>query len=216
MGNFFAISRGKGAVDGIGGTVKRSVWKNVRITAVAPVDAESYAKLANELIENVTILYISAEAITEKCASRLAIWKKVRNSNQLEVSATSTNEIFKLVNIFKSNLSLSNDEMETDESDLTDTENAQDSDNDDTLSSIQISMNDWVLVQYENEQFPGEVTKVVGADIEVNVMHKSGNSYWKWPKREDKIFYAIDNIVKKIEQPEVAGTRGQFFFKDLK
>ena len=63
--NFFATSHGKGAVDGIGGTVKRSVWRNVRITAVAPVDAESYAKLANELIENVTILYISAEAITE-------------------------------------------------------------------------------------------------------------------------------------------------------
>ena len=29
MWNFFATSHGKGAVDGIGGTVKRSVWRNV-------------------------------------------------------------------------------------------------------------------------------------------------------------------------------------------
>jgi len=28
--NFFATSQGKGVVDGIGGTVKRMVWRNIR------------------------------------------------------------------------------------------------------------------------------------------------------------------------------------------
>ena len=55
--------------------------------------------------------------------------------------------------------------------------------------NIIININDWVLVLYEGERFPGEVTNITGSDFKVNVMHKSGN-LWKWLKKEDKIFYS--------------------------
>ena len=42
-----------------------------------------------------------------------------------------------------------------------------------------------------------------------------GNSFWKWAVQEDNIFYTIKNIVKTLDQPEVAGTRGQFSFKNF-
>lgn len=45
-------------------------------------------------------------------------------------------------------------------------------------------------------------------------MHKSGN-IWKWPRQEDKIFYKHENILKKINPPVVAGTRGQFHLMNL-
>ena len=47
--NFFATSHGKGAVNGIGGTVKCPVWTNVRSTAAAPNDAVAYYETGEKL-----------------------------------------------------------------------------------------------------------------------------------------------------------------------
>ena len=62
---------------------------------------------------------------------------------------------------------------------------------------IQLDVYDLVLVCYGNETFPGEITKLVASDVEVNVMLKSGTAYWKWPAQEDKIFYTRNDIIKK-------------------
>ena len=55
--------------------------------------------------------------------------------------------------------------------------------------NIITNIDDWVLVLYEGERFPDEVTNITGSDFKVNVMHKSGN-LWKWLKKEGKIFYS--------------------------
>ena len=70
----------------------------------------------------------------------------------------------------------------------------------------------WVIVKYEGEEFPGEVTCIEDSDVEVNIMHRSAN-YWKWPKHENKIFYSRNKIVRVINLPSAAGNRGQFVFK---
>ena len=52
-----------------------------------------------------------------------------------------------------------------------------------------------MVVNYDGEDFPGEITCCDGNDqFEVSVMHKSGN-HCKWPKTIDKILYARDDIV---------------------
>ena len=71
-----------------------------------------------------------------------------------------------------------------------------------------------MLVNYDNTNFPGEVIKVVGEECEVTVMHKSGK-FWKWPQREDKIFYNQKSVIKVLRPPQVAGCRGQFTFEGL-
>ena len=76
---------------------------------------------------------------------------------------------------------------------------------------ISVNINDRVLVSCEDERFPGEVTNITGSDFEVNVMQKLEN-LWKWPKKEDKIFYKWENIVQRTNPPAVTGTRGQFSF----
>lgn len=48
---------------------------------------------------------------------------------------------------------------------------------------------------------------------EVNVMHPSG-TFWKWPKTEDTIFYAIDSIVTLINPPKAVGHRELFSFDE--
>ena len=42
-------------------------------------------------------------------------------------------------------------------------------------------------------------------------MHKVGK-YWKWPEQEDHIFYYRSDVIKKIDAPTIAGSRGQFMF----
>ena len=72
------------------------------------------------------------------------------------------------------------------------------------LPALNLTIGLWVIVKYEGEEFPGEVTCIEDSDVEVNVMHKSANS-WKWPRPEDKIFYSRNKIVRVINPPSVAG-----------
>ena len=97
----------------------------------------------------------------------------------------------------------------------TDDDSDNDKSNDNEVKNFEINLGDWVLVSYEDDVFPGEVIAVLDNDFQVNVMHKSGNSFWKWPAQEDNIFYTRENIVRNLDQPEVAGTRGQFLFKSI-
>ena len=52
-----------------------------------------------------------------------------------------------------------------------------------------------MFVNYDGDDFPGEITCCDGNDqFEVSMMHKRGN-HWKLPKTIDKILYARDDIV---------------------
>ena len=65
-----------------------------------------------------------------------------------------------------------------------------------TITTVDLCVGQWVIVNYDGEGFPGEITCCDGNDqFEVSVMHKSGN-HWKWPKTIDKILYARDDIVQ--------------------
>ena len=46
--------------------------------------------------------------------------------------------------------------------------------------------------------YPGCITQVIENDIEVSVMHKSEGNF-KWPEKEDKIFYNLDDVLKIID-----------------
>ena len=49
-----------------------------------------------------------------------------------------------------------------------------------------IIIGDWVIVQYDNVRYPGEVTNIKGEDIQVNVIVPAGKHAWKWPKHTEK------------------------------
>ena len=78
--------------------------------------------------------------------------------------------------------------------------------------AMNLIIRQWVIVSYEGEEFPGEVTGMEDSDVEVNIMHRSAANWWKWPKPEDKIFYSRDEEVHLINPSTVAGNRGQFVF----
>lgn len=64
----------------------------------------------------------------------------------------------------------------------------------------QIEEGDWVVVQYDQIHYPGEVTKIVSGEYEVIVLHRHDN-HFKWPAKEDRLFYSKKQIVKKLLGP---------------
>ena len=65
--------------------------------------------------------------------------------------------------------------------------------------AMNLMVRHWVIVNYEGEEFPGEVTSIEDSDVEVSVMHRNAN-VWKWPRPEDKILYSRDKVVHQLLQ----------------
>lgn len=63
--NFFATSHGKGAVDGIGATVKRTVWQKVRNREAVVASAKDFYECAKKSLQGVTVLYVPKAEVEE-------------------------------------------------------------------------------------------------------------------------------------------------------
>ena len=218
--NFFATSHGKGVVDGVGGTVKRAVWRHVRSHQAHVSTPEQYSEVATQRCPNVHIKYIPKEQIDSLRGFLDKKWENVvtvpgthqihfvqsYGPNSVKVADTSCATEIRIAQIRRTS---------TDGPDSTtdDTDNAND-DTERDATRVPAVVGNWIVVLYDNEEYPGEVTGVFDNDVEVNVMHKTGNA-WKWPTKQDKILYGKDSIVRRVSPPKAAGHRGQFTFDDM-
>ena len=74
---------------------------------------------------------------------------------------------------------------------------------------VSVNVGDFVVVNYDENFYPGTVTGTKKSGAEVNAMVSSGSN-WKWPKQEDKLFYYLRDIVMVISDPVPIGKRGIF------
>jgi hypothetical protein len=74
--NFFATSHGKGAVDGIGGDVKRRVWL-ANLTGDRASDAESFARIAAKHCKKTEVQLVLASEIMEGTAALEDRWLNI-------------------------------------------------------------------------------------------------------------------------------------------
>ena len=78
--HYFATSHGKGAVDGVGGTVKRTVWSAVSTRKVqSVVSAKSFADVAKQFCQSTDITLITRKAI-EKVSKKLNLENIFKNA----------------------------------------------------------------------------------------------------------------------------------------
>lgn len=75
---------------------------------------------------------------------------------------------------------------------------------------------DFVVVLYEGEYFPGQVTEVKTEDnyclYKIQCMSKSGAN-WKWPDIPDEMFYQRSEILRKIDPTLVTPVSSRGVFK---
>ena len=93
---------------------------------------------------------------------------RAHNSKPLHVSSVSADNDVSLAGIFKD---VVRDEEESVQEPV--------QDGPVLTRNFNINLGDWVLVSYDRQKFPGEVTNITGLDFEANVMQKSCGAFWK-------------------------------------
>lgn len=81
------------------------------------------------------------------------------------------------------------------------------------------NVNDFVIVNYNEQLFPG---KIIGSrynddeelEFEVSHMDKKGLN-WVWPDKIDILWYTENEIVKKINEPELKNKRGLYVVQEI-
>ena len=220
--NFFATSHGKGIVDGFGGTVKCAVWRHVHNGCSHVTSAKTFCDIVAARNPNVHVKFIASTEIfanKEMLDNHWSDTKPVPKTHQIHFVrpcgdyhlfvANTSHQSEQLAKVVIKTRAPEDDELEQSATDLSVAEDIYEN----LENMLQIAVSDWVIVTYDGQQFPGEVSYVddCAGEVKVNVMHPSGCN-WKWPRKPDHILYKRENVVKKIEPPTVAGARGQFYF----
>ena len=71
-------------------------------------------------------------------------------------------------------------------------------------STTDIKTDDFVVVNFENQLFPGKVTDVKDEGYMVSDVERS-KIYWKWPARPDDILYSTKFYIVSMPLSQWAG-----------
>ena len=187
--NYFEANHGKGAVDGIGGVVKNTVFRHVKANRVVVNDPKAFAEYADSVLPKISVIYVPdlncsfAEEVTENALEvpgtlKVHQVKRVSSENKwiLEFYYTSTSQTpfhqFSYVKDCK-------------------------------------VAGSWVIIVYEGEHFPGKIVEVKeNGMFLVSCLKKHfqlGFSYWTHFEKghEDIGLYSKSDIVKSIDVPKL-------------
>lgn len=145
--NFFCTSHGKGPVDGIGGSVKRHVWKKVSTRKLIVTDAASFTCACADM-SGVAVRELTDDEIQER--NQMLDLKSVFDSAS-PINGISRMHFMKHVNnevvcyLLSTDNQSSNDEIPTN-------------------GDAAIHVGDWYAVDYDGILYPGEVVGVGAKD----------------------------------------------------
>lgn len=183
--SFFGTAHGKGPVDGVGGTVKRTVWRRILQRRVIINSAEQFAEVARECCPNIRILFVSKNEI-EKVKERLdEKWLQ-----QPVKSIPGTQALHYAVAINVSDLQVRPispfSGIDCDAKVVTIVEKPQISTHDEGVLALNeipstsaagasaedhFTTDDYIVVNYDGKMYPGIVEEVINGEYRVNVLH---------------------------------------------
>ena len=184
--HFFATSHGKGVIDGIGGTVKLSVWRAVRSGNARASKPYDFYQLAVERNPNVKFHFVSAETVQLRAKEIQPYWDQVlriigtrsvhtvscRGDSTVLVGEVSTAKEFQ-AHVF---LDVSDSESSDDDSvdDFADSSSeCKDEEQSKPGENCSITTGDFVVVQYESKRNSRKnyIAQVIEIDNEAD-LHK--------------------------------------------
>ncbi|KAF5280141.1 hypothetical protein FQR65_LT15057 [Abscondita terminalis] len=80
----------------------------------------------------------------------------------------------------------------------------------DEWNKTDLVLNDYVIIMYDDEYFPGVVKQLETDRAFVTVMQLSGPDKWKRPLEPDALWYDFEDILEKINPPKEVNKRGSF------
>lgn len=77
------------------------------------------------------------------------------------------------------------------------------------LKNVQKVVGEYVLFTYDEEVYPGIITKLDKQGALINSMVRTLKC-WKWPEKKDEIWYTWDKIIGSIDPPQQISKRGLY------
>jgi hypothetical protein len=195
---YSATSHGKGIVDGIGGHAKSLVRQAVmsKKNDVIVQCAHDFVQIARDKMEKTTVLLLEEERIKDISQT---LWEDVQEIPGIRKAHVILLESG-VIQVMKNHLErdpIRSITYENEEVCMKGEETNQ--------ASSLYKKDDWVAVIYDGKEYYGFVTNVETGEetteIEVNVMQEVRKGCFKWPEKEDKVFYPIDNVLRKVAPP---------------
>ena len=163
--NYFEANHGKGAVDGVGGTMKHAVFHHVQSGRVVIKSPQQFAEYADKLLENVSVIYIPTESLElqyhDECRQKSVYMRgtlKVHYVNWF-VSTDSVVMKFYETTISKQLIREVKYHMQSQDDDVSSLEDDHASRS--TLEKVEFQVGNYCLVNYEEELWPGQITKII-------------------------------------------------------
>ena len=154
-------------VDGIGGTVKRAIWRHVKAERAHVTNASEYSTLGTKVCPNILVKFIPKEEIAQQTMFLDSKWENVRaipqthhihcvkahGSNLVQVSDTTDDTEVRICQIK-----------------MTIQEQADERSLETESHTLDIATGQWVVVTYDEAEYPGEVTSISNDNtVQVNV-----------------------------------------------
>lgn len=84
---------------------------------------------------------------------------------------------------------------------------------DEKLNPEEISVDQFVIILFNDEKYPGRVLKITKEGPVVDCMEKK-LLCWKWPPKKDTGLYEWKNVLRKIHPPKLT-KRNQYLVPEL-
>ena len=171
-----ATSHGKGVVDGLGGTMKRAVWRHVRSGHAHVSNPEEYAAVVQQRNPK----FVSKSSIEDMYTFLDAKWEGVKavpqahkmhcvSSSQLMVAETSDATEFEVVSIYKSRTTNENPSSGSDSDSESDSGRSDAEAPQDEAPQVNIKVGQWVIVNMKKS-----------ARTPTNLLYQDGRSFAFW------------------------------------
>lgn len=205
--HFFEANHGKGAVDGVGGTVKHAVYRHVLSGRVVIKTPQQFAEYADSILEKVSVVYLEQSDLElqhhNECREQAIYIKGTLKVHFVDRVVTPDSILLKFFSTSTSSIPINEVKFNNNIPALP--------------NNIVINANteyqegDYCLVQFEGELWPGQITKENSNNtFRIRCYEKAEaplGSTWRWPKRTDEQEYRMEEVIKKINTPEdVPGT----------
>ena len=206
--SYSATGNAKGAVDGVGGTIKRVATQAIVTRKAIVKDSISMFNAVNEKTKShfavMTQKYIES---TLRDLGMHILWQDINAlPGTMHIHRVEqTNEGKVSTRMFYSDQSCTIHPLNSVELAVVDKH-----------QDTNVNIGDFVIVKYKGTFYPEEVLHLVpNQSATVSTMERSGLKFWKWPAKQDVLDYPLRDIERVIKPPTIVSNCGTFSVPEL-
>ena len=205
-------NHGKGACDGVGGTIKHAVFRKILSNQVVINTPKEFATYADSLLKSINVVYVGnlASGMEDECRRKA---KPVPGTLKVHHIVRSLKDDSCILTFRDTSVDGSLikkiEYAQTTSQTVIGEEEAPSSSN----SCETYNIDQFVIVCWEGELYPGKVVgKPDSNNLTVKCLKPAGKpgSIWKWPDQDDISDYELSEVKRAIDMPKLlpGGGRG--------